>query len=61
MARYDITEVVHSQSVIISMQSKVINELCETLMQYMTQEELDSLPAIQKINTIASIEGGVGL
>jgi hypothetical protein len=55
--RIDLNEVVSRQGIIISMQSKVINELCETLGQYLTQEELDGLPAIQKINTIASLGG----
>lgn len=44
---------------IISMQSKTINELYMCLAQYMTQDELDTMPAVSRLNAAANIGGGI--
>lgn len=48
-------EIVDRQSTIISMQSEIINELFRLLGQHLAADELDSLPAVRKINMAAAI------
>lgn len=55
----NLVEVVEKQSLIISIQSGVINELFQLLSQYMTAEELDNIPAISRINTAAQIRAEI--
>ena len=43
------------QSEIINLQREVIDDLFRVLMQYMTPEEADRLPALKKINQAATI------
>lgn len=54
-----LTEVVDTQSTVISMQAKVINDLFQVLGQYMAAEELDALPAVRTVNDIAVEMGGI--
>jgi predicted HTH domain antitoxin len=53
--RRTVSEIVQTQSMIISEQSKTINELFQILAQYLTPEELDSLPQVARINTLAGL------
>jgi predicted HTH domain antitoxin len=57
----NLTEIVDKQNLIISEQSSIIYDLFQKLNQYMTQEEIDSLPEVAKINALADIKNGVGL
>lgn len=51
----NLTEIVENQNVIISIQSGVIKDLFNLLSQYMTAEEMDALPQVDKINTAARL------
>lgn len=51
----NIIDVVDTQAIVINMQSEVINDLFQILMQHITAEEADSLPCVKKINRIAEI------
>lgn len=51
----DLTETVEKQNVIIQMQSGIINELFQLLMQHISADEADSLPVVQRINEAASL------
>lgn len=44
------------QSEIIDLQKDVIDELFGLLYQYLTAEEVDSLPCVEKINEVARIK-----
>lgn len=55
----NLTEVVEKQSLIISIQAGVINDLFGLLGQYMATEELDALPVIARINTAAEIRAEI--
>jgi hypothetical protein len=52
-------EIVDTQNTIISMQAHVINELFRLLGQYITAEELDSLPVAQTVNDAAKLKDGI--
>lgn len=58
--KQSMTQVVETQSVIISMQSGVINELFKLLGNYMTLEELDALEAVGIINEAAALKQSIG-
>jgi len=51
----NLSEVVEQQSVVISIQSGVINDLFQLLAQHMAAEELDTLPVVARINAAAGI------
>ena len=51
----NLVEVVEKQSSVISIQAGVIRDLFNLLSQYMTAEELDALPEVDRINTTAQI------
>ena len=53
--RDDLAELIDTQNTIIKMQSEVINEALRLLLQYMTAEEVDNLPLVDKINRIAKL------
>lgn len=55
----NLTEIVENQNVIISIQSGVIKDLFNLLSQYMTAEEMDALPQVDKINTAARLAAKV--
>ena len=57
----DSVETVEKLSLIISVQSEIINELFVLLMQHISAEEADKLPAIKKINQAAEIRSSIGL
>lgn len=48
-------EIVDGLTKIISIQSKVINELYAQLLQYTTIEELENTPITEKINAAAKL------
>lgn len=48
-------EVAEKQSMIISAQSSIINELFQLLCQHMTVEELENVPAVRRIELVAQI------
>jgi hypothetical protein len=50
-----ITALVERQSMVISEQSKTINELFQLLAQHISPEELDTLPQVARINTLAGL------
>ena len=49
-------EIIETQAVIISMQSKVIDELYQQLSQLMTVEEIDKSVELKTINKIAELQ-----
>lgn len=49
-------EIIDAQNTIIKIQSDAINELFALLMQHITAEEADKLPAVGKINLAARIK-----
>ena len=51
----NLVEVVEKQSSVISIQAGVIRDLLILLSQYMSAEELDALPEVDRINTAAQI------
>lgn len=51
----NLAEIVENQNVIISIQSGVIKDLFNLLSQYMTAEEMDTLPQVNKINIAARL------
>lgn len=51
----DLTETVEKQNVIIQMQSGIINELFQLLMQHISADEADALPVVQRINEAADL------
>ncbi|MFQ9567931.1 MAG: hypothetical protein ACLR03_04625 [Roseburia inulinivorans] len=51
----NLAEIVENQNVIISIQSGVIKDLFNLLNQYMTAEEIDTLPQVDKINIAARL------
>ena len=51
----NLVEVVEKQSSAISIQAGVIRDLFNLLSQYMSAEELDALPEVDRINTAAQI------
>lgn len=55
----NLTEIVENQNVIISIQSGVIKDLINLLSQYMTAEEIDALPQVDKINIAARLTAKV--
>jgi len=58
--RVNLIEVVETQNTIIQLQSDVIDELFRLLLQHISAEEADALPAIEKINTAAGLRQGIG-
>lgn len=62
MQQNNLSEVIERQSVIISIQSGIINDLFQLLSQYVTLDELDKMPVVAKINAAAGLrmetEGG---
>jgi hypothetical protein len=55
----NLTEIVEKQSLIISIQSGVINDLFGLLGQYMAAEEMDMLPMVARLHTAAEIRAGI--
>lgn len=51
----NLVEVVEKQSSVISIQAGVIRDLFNLLSQYMSAEELDALPEVDRISTAAQI------
>ena len=51
----DLTETAEKQNVIIQMQSGIINELFQLLMQHISADEADALPVVQRINEAADL------
>lgn len=51
----NLVEVVEKQSSVISIQAGIIRDLFNLLSQYMSAEELDALPEVDRINTAAQI------
>lgn len=51
----DLTETVEKQNIIIRIQSSVINELFQLLMQHISADEEDALPVAQRINQAAEL------
>ena len=49
-------EIIETQAVIISMQSKVIDKLYQQLSQLMTVEEIDKSVELKTINKIAELQ-----
>lgn len=49
-------EIIDTQAVIISMQSKVIDKLYQQLSQLMTVEEIDKSVELKTINKIAELQ-----
>lgn len=49
----NLVEIVENQSKVISIQSGVISDLFTLLAQYMSADELDSLPQVDSINEAA--------
>lgn len=52
---HNLTETVEKQNIIIQMQSGIINELFQILMQHISADEADALPVVQRINDAASL------
>lgn len=52
-------EVVEILNTVTRMQADVINDLFGALMQHITVEEADALPAVAKINQIAQIRAEI--
>ena len=52
-------EVIEVQERIIQLQSEAITDLCRLLLQHISSEELDALPAVKKINTAAELRSVV--
>jgi len=52
-------ETIDTQNVIISMQSKVINDLFTALMQHISAEEADELACVKDINRIAELKKSI--
>lgn len=52
-------EVIETQERIIRLQSEAIAELSRLLLQHISSEELDALPASEKINTAAELRSVV--
>lgn len=55
----DNVEVVETQNIIISMQSRVIDELFKLLSQHIATKELDNLPVLGTINEAAKLRIGL--
>ena len=55
----NLVEIVENQSAVISIQAGVIKDLFSLLSQYMTAEELDSLPEVARINHAADLAAGI--
>ncbi|MBQ7562774.1 MAG: hypothetical protein IJT16_02160 [Lachnospiraceae bacterium] len=51
----NLAETIEQQNAVIRIQSEVIDELFILLLQHITAEEADRLPAIEKINTAAKL------
>lgn len=51
----DLVETVEKQNIIIRMQSGIINELFQLLMQHISADEADALPVVQRINDAADL------
>lgn len=54
--RSNLAQIFDSQSEIIKLQSEIIDELFCVVCQYVTAEELVSLPAIEKIDRAAKFK-----
>ncbi len=54
------TEIIEKQSLVISIQAGVISDLFSLLSQYMTVEELSSLPQVASINDAEKLQAGIG-
>lgn len=50
-----LAETIEQQNTVIRIQSEVIDELFVLLLQHITAEEADGLPAVEKINTAAKL------
>lgn len=51
----NLAEVVENQNTVISIQSGIIKDLFDLLSQYMTVEEMDALPQVDKISIAARL------
>ena len=56
----DLAELVDRQNSIIHIQASVINDLFLLLMEYISVEEADRLPVVDKINLAASLRTKIG-
>lgn len=52
---YSLAETIEKQNAVIRIQSEVIDELFGLLLQHITAEEADTLPAVKKINAAAKL------
>ena len=52
-------EIIEKQNRIIQIQADVINDLYSLLMQHITAEEAEALPAVAKINLAANIRSTI--
>lgn len=52
-------EIIEKQNQIIQIQADVINDLYSLLMQHITVEEAEALPAVAKINLAADIRSTI--
>lgn len=57
----NLLEMVESQNAVIRIQSGVIDELFQLLMQHITAEEAGRLPCIARINQAAEIRAEIGV
>ncbi len=57
---HDLLKMVDQQNTIIRIQSGVIDELFQLLMQHISVEEAESLPCIGRINQAAQIRAEIG-
>ena len=55
----NLAEGVENQNTVISIQSGIIKDLYDLLSQYMTVEEMDALPQVDKINIAARLTARV--
>lgn len=54
------TGTIDKMSEVIKIQQSAINELFQLLMQHISAEEADSLPAVKEINNAAGIMAEIG-
>lgn len=59
MKTNDLSKTVDKLTCVIRIQSSVINDLLQLLLQHLSAEELDSLPAIAKINEAAKLKSEI--
>lgn len=55
----ELMKIIETYSVIIDLMKAAIDELFRIVCQYMTTEELDSLPCVKKINEAAKLKADI--